>query len=124
MIAGGTGITPMWQVAYHILSNPKDQTKVSLIFGNLSENDILIKEELDDLAKQYPEDFHVYYVVNEAGPGWTGGTGFISADTIKAHLPPPSEGTLTLRCGPPGMNKAMEAHLNGLGYTESMQYQF
>ncbi len=124
MIAGGTGITPMWQVAYHILSNPKDSTKVSLVFGNLSEDDILIKDELDSLKREYPEDFHVHYVIDKAGPGWTGGKGFITVDTIKAHLPTPAEDNLILRCGPPGMNKAMEGHLNGLGYAESMQYQF
>ena len=29
-----------------------------------------------------------------------------------------------LRCGPPPMNKAMAAHLNDLGYTAQMQFQF
>lgn len=29
-----------------------------------------------------------------------------------------------LRCGPPPMNKAMAAHLDALGYTSDMQFQF
>jgi cytochrome-b5 reductase len=29
-----------------------------------------------------------------------------------------------LRCGPPPMNKAMAAHLEELGYTKEMQFQF
>jgi NAD(P)H-flavin reductase len=29
-----------------------------------------------------------------------------------------------LRCGPPPMNKAMAAHLDDLGYTKEMQFQF
>lgn len=44
MIAGGTGITPMYQVAAAILKDPRDVTQLSLIFGNLSEEDILIKQ--------------------------------------------------------------------------------
>ena len=47
MVAGGTGITPMYQVMKAILENPEDKTKVSLIFGNITEDDILLKEDLD-----------------------------------------------------------------------------
>jgi NAD(P)H-flavin reductase len=33
----------MLQVAEHILDNPADTTKVSLLFANVSEGDILLK---------------------------------------------------------------------------------
>lgn len=59
MIAGGTGITPMYQVAHAILKDPRDRTDISLIFGNISEEDILIPEELDALAKAHPKRFKV-----------------------------------------------------------------
>jgi ferredoxin-NADP reductase len=52
-IAGGTGITPMLQVANEVLRNPDDKTEVSLIFGNVSEDDILLRKEIDKLAKQH-----------------------------------------------------------------------
>ena len=42
-MAGGSGVTPMLQVAGHILRNPEDKTKVSLIFCNQTEDDILLK---------------------------------------------------------------------------------
>ena len=44
MVAGGTGITPMLQVVDEVLANPADRTKVSLVFGNVSEADILLKQ--------------------------------------------------------------------------------
>lgn len=42
MIAGGTGITPMLQIVNAIMKNPDDATKVSLIFANKTEDDILV----------------------------------------------------------------------------------
>ncbi|RCH78097.1 NADH-cytochrome b5 reductase, partial [Rhizopus azygosporus] len=53
MIAGGTGITPMLQIIHAIVKNPADKTKVSLIFGNVSEEDILLRKELDEIAQKH-----------------------------------------------------------------------
>ncbi|KAH9620653.1 hypothetical protein KSS87_006374 [Heliosperma pusillum] len=65
MLAGGSGITPMYQVSRAILENPNDKTKVFLIYANVTSEDILLKEELDSLAKTYPDRFKVYYVLNQ-----------------------------------------------------------
>jgi cytochrome-b5 reductase len=62
MIAGGTGVTPMLQVARAILSNPADKTKVSLIFANVNAEDILLKDMLAEMTKN--PQFKVYYVLN------------------------------------------------------------
>lgn len=117
MIAGGTGITPMLQVIKAVLRNPLDTTKISLIFANLTEEDILLKKELDDLALQHPEQFRVHYAVDEAtSPAWTGSVGFVTPQVISEHLPKPAENVKVLICGPPPMNKAMAGHLDQLGY--------
>ncbi|GMP98172.1 hypothetical protein CsSME_00046151 [Camellia sinensis var. sinensis] len=65
MLAGGSGITPMFQVTRAILENPKDVTKVHLIYANVTFEDILLKEELDGLASNYPDRFKIYYVLNQ-----------------------------------------------------------
>ncbi|GAV69958.1 NAD_binding_1 domain-containing protein/FAD_binding_6 domain-containing protein [Cephalotus follicularis] len=124
MIAGGSGITPMFQVARAILENPKDRTKVHLIYANVAYEDILLKEELDSLAAKYPERFQVYYVLNQPPELWDGGVGFVSKEMIQAHCPAPAPDVKILRCGPPPMNKAMAAHIDALGYTSEMQFQF
>ncbi|KAJ8899043.1 hypothetical protein K2173_008873 [Erythroxylum novogranatense] len=125
MIAGGTGITPMFQVTRAILENPKDKTNIQLIYGNTTSDDILLKEELDNIARNFPSRFQVYYVLSKCPPeAWNGGVGYISKQTIQNHCPAPAPDIQILRCGPPGMNKAVAACLNALGYTSNMQFEF
>ncbi|XP_039123870.1 NADH-cytochrome b5 reductase-like protein [Dioscorea cayenensis subsp. rotundata] len=136
MIAGGTGITPMLQVIKSILKNPDDNTQVSLVYANVSPDDILLKAELDRLSSIYP-NLKVYYTVDNPSKNWRGGTGFVSKDMIAKGLPGPAEDTLILVCGPPGMMKHIsgdkakdrsQGELSGLlkqlGYTEEMVYKF
>ena len=52
-IAGGSGLTPMLQVAQEITRNPEDKTEVTLVYANVSEDDILLKRELDDMARKH-----------------------------------------------------------------------
>ena len=99
MIAGGTGITPMLQITRTALRDSSDKTKFSLIYANVNEEDILLKQELDELAAKYPNRFTVYYVLNNPPAGWTGGVGFVSKDQIAAHMPPTSEDIKVLLCG-------------------------
>lgn len=124
MLAGGSGITPMFQVTRAILENPNDNTKVHLIYANVTYDDILLKEEMDSLAESYPDRFKIFYVLNQPPEVWDGGVGFVSKEMIQAHCPAPAADIQILRCGPPPMNKAMAAHLGDLGYTKEMQFQF
>ncbi len=50
---------------------------MSLIFANVSEEDIILKGHIDQLAKQHPGRFSVHYVVDKVKPGakWAGGVG-------------------------------------------------
>ncbi len=40
MIAGGTGLTPMYQIVKSSLKDPNDRTKLCLIYANIEEDDI------------------------------------------------------------------------------------
>ena len=85
MIAGGTGITPMYQVIREVLGNEEDKTRLTLIYANRSEKDILLKAELDQLQAWYPRRFQVHYVVEHAEDEATfdGFTGFVTTDVAK-----------------------------------------
>ncbi|KAF9985507.1 NADH-cytochrome b5 reductase [Modicella reniformis] len=115
MIAGGTGLTPMLQIIRAIVKNPEDKTRVNLIFANVTEQDILLKEELDLLSQQHPQ-FKVYYVLNSPPEGWKGGVGFVNLDMIKEHMPKPAGDIKVLLCGPPPMISAMSKLTQDLGY--------
>ena len=115
LIAGGSGITPMLQVAQRVLANPDDQTNVSLIFANVSEDDILLREKIEDLRKEHPKQLRVLYVLDEPPDVWRGGSGYVSKGMLRTYMPDPLLGNLckVLICGPPGMVKHVAGELPG-----------
>jgi cytochrome-b5 reductase len=125
MVAGGTGITPMLQVAKALLKDPRaSATKISLLFANVTEADILCRAELDALAAAHPGRFAVTYTLDEPGPGWSGAAGRVSKDMLAAALPPPGPGVLIARCGPGPMVKAVAGILDELGYDPAACFEF
>lgn len=103
MIAGGTGLAPMYQLILESLNTAGDDTKITLLYANKSGADILLKERLDKLAAQHPSRFNVVYSLDTPPPGWKGEKGFVTADMVKEHMPAPVDGTRIFVCGPPPM---------------------
>jgi len=101
MVAGGTGITPMLQVIRAILKNPRDKTKIWLIFANKTEDDILLRDELEGIAKAQPDRFKLWLTLDNPPAGWAQGKGFISEEMCRDHLPPQGPSTMVFNCGPP-----------------------
>ncbi|TYH05181.1 hypothetical protein ES288_A08G063000v1 [Gossypium darwinii] len=106
MFAGGTGITPIYQVIQAILKDPKDETEMYMVYANRTEDNILLKDELDDWAKKHDQlkVWYVKYLVQESiREGGQYSTGFISDSVLRDHIPEGSSNTLALACGPPQM---------------------
>lgn len=116
MIAGGTGLTPCLQIIRAALKNPQDTTQIDFIYANVKVNDILLKDELDELAEKHKDRFRIHYFLNEAPDNWQGGTGFVTKDAINEKLPKPADDIKILMCGPPPMINAMKKSLDELGY--------
>jgi len=51
MIAGGTGITPMYQIIKSSMKDASDNTKMALIYANVEENDICVYLYCSTLSK-------------------------------------------------------------------------
>lgn len=120
MIAGGTGITPMLQLIRAIQKDPADTTELFLIFANQTEEDILLRAELEACVS---DRFHLYFTVDRPPEKWAYGTGFINAEMCKSHLPPPGEDSMIFCCGPPPMIKfACEPAFRELGFEESQWF--
>lgn len=125
MIAGGTGITPMLQIITAILKDPQDDTHMSLLFANQTEEDILLRKELEEIKETYPTRFSIWYTVDRPPKNWKFSEGFISDTMIKEHLPGPGEDTAILMCGPPPMiNFACTPNLDKLGYPTHLRFVF
>ena len=116
MIAGGTGITPMYQLIRAICEDEYDTTEVSLILANRSEDDILLRKELETFARRYPKNFKLWYMLDSPPENWTYGSGFVTADVMKEKLPAPAPDTKIMLCGPPGMVNASKKALATLGF--------
>lgn len=124
MIAGGTGITPMYQVIRHILEDPADKTSVGLIYANDNEDDILLRKELEALAAEHPDRFKIWYTLANPPSKWAYDTGFVTPDMIAKHCPKPGPRTKIMMCGPPPMTAAMRGHCEKMGFSDEMMSRF
>lgn len=96
--------------------------QVSLVYANVSPDDILLKQKLDILATSHPNFkvsiFHsrsnsyqywkygmlnvlgiilqVFYTVDNPSKDWRGGVGYVSKDVVSKGLPGPGDDSLIL----------------------------
>ena len=61
LIAGGTGIAPLYQLLMILLKDCTSSNKIHVLSINRKEEDILLKKELDDLVSKYPDKLIVTY---------------------------------------------------------------
>lgn len=125
MIAGGSGITPMLQLVNEVLKRSGDNTQLAMLYANQSEQDILLRDDLDVLAAKHQEQFKVWYTVDRASESWKFSVGFVNDEMIKGNLFPPSPDTITVMCGPPPMiNFACLPSLEKLNYDKELNFAY
>lgn len=109
MLAGGVGLTPMLQMVREIVTNPYDDTTVSMLYCNKTPEDICLKEELDRLAEEHPEKFRITYCITrpQKADSWKGPMGHPSTGMLQSVLPPPGKDTAIYVSGPDGFVNSM-----------------
>lgn len=126
MFAGGTGITPLYQVIKSVLKNANDRTDMRLLYANQTPDDILLKEELDELAANH-SNFSVSYTVDRIPQEleWNHFRGHMNYEMIKSCMFPADDSTMCLMCGPPPMLKfAIIPSLDKLGFKNNQMIEF
>jgi len=105
LIAGGTGIAPLYQIIKMLIANIDDTaTSIHLLSINRFEQDILMKKELEQLVKQYPNRISVTYsLTGEKKTSFEYGRG--DTNLALKSLPSPKDGdgsTMIFICGKDG----------------------
>mmetsp|Transcript_20965 Transcript_20965/g.30209 ORF Transcript_20965/g.30209 Transcript_20965/m.30209 type:complete len:879 (+) Transcript_20965:117-2753(+) len=126
MIAGGTGITPVMQIAAEVLRNTDDTTQMSLIFACREENDLLMRSTLDEWAIKFPNKFKVHYILSDAwSKDWQYSTGFVDKALFEEYLYSPGDDVYNLMCGPPVMlDRGCTPNLKTIGHKKSRIFSF
>ena len=101
-LAGGSGITPFLSMAYAIRDGIED-FNLTILFGSRSENAILFRDELTEIAAACPKVKVVHILSDEEKDGYE--HGFITAELIKKYAP---EQYSIFICGPEAMYRFVE----------------
>lgn len=112
LLGGGIGITPFRSICRYC-TDKRLNTKITLLYGNRTENDIVFRKEFEAMQKDN-ENFKVVFTLNESNSGWKGSTGTINAEMVKKEIPDYKE-TVFYTCGPPPMVDAIEKLIEQLG---------
>ncbi len=92
-LAGGVGITPFASMAKEIHNGTLD-FDLTILYGSVSSDDIILKDELEALAG---EKVHIVNVLSGDEPDWKGEKGFLTAELIRKYSAPD---TTYFICGP------------------------
>ena len=131
LLGGGTGVAPMLQLIVAVLADEKDETELSFIYANKTEDDVLLKYTLDRLEREHKGRFKVHYMISKetwaadrkTGPEWSSDRvtyGRISLPIIQQHgFPSNGSSHIAVMCGPPAFEEdTCIPALKALGYPE------
>ena len=121
----------MYAVAKAILADPSDPTQMALMLCNQTDDDILMRTEMDALEAAHPTRFKVHYIIEKCADeeAWAKhprqSLGRIGLETMQSFLPPAAEDTLAFMCGPPPMlNYGCIPNLKAMGFSEQNYFSF
>ncbi|KUL85032.1 hypothetical protein ZTR_07755 [Talaromyces verruculosus] len=129
LIAGGAGITPLYQLIQGVLDNPDDRTKMTLVFGVNTERDLLLREEFESYERKFPDRFKIVYTVSQPEDGSFVRKGHVTKELLEEVLPARTDKVFV--CGPPAMENALTGKGRGgsgilgeLGYRKDQIFKF
>lgn len=124
LVLGGSGITPGYQLIARILGSgkngePRDPTQLRVVDANKTEDDILLRRELDQISKDHPDQFQITHILSNPSDEWEGERGHVNRELLQKSVFGPGQENVALLCGPPAMiQKAVLPALKEMGYRE------
>jgi predicted ferric reductase len=113
MVAGGVGVTPMLSMLRYMVDKDAGR-KVTLIWSNRAEVDILCRQELEEIETNL-SDFTIHHILSEQ-KDFKGRTGRVTAEMLKELLEGCSRKAALFVCGPPPMMDAVCRDLTRIGF--------
>ena len=114
LFAAGSGITPMMSIAKSVLKMEQN-SRITIIYGNRSEESIIFKHKLEALETQYGKRLSVHHILSRPSDLWVGQKGRISqglAIRLMKEVDTDFAKDNFYLCGPTGM---MDDVMAGLG---------
>ena len=106
-LAGGSGITPFHSMAKEIAYGKMKGVKLTILYGSVKANDIVLKDELAKIEADCP-DVKVIHVLSDE-PDWPGEKGFITKEIIEKYSTPDCT---YMFCGPLAMFRFVNPEAN------------
>ncbi len=106
-LAGGVGITPFASMAKEIAHGTLD-ADITILYGSVSSDDIVLKEELDRIQS---DRVQIVHVLSGDEPDWKGERGFLSAELIRKYS---REDSSYFICGPQVMYRFLRGEIEKL----------
>ena len=113
LIAGGVGIAPLLGILRQ-LHLEKDSRPTTLVYGNRVEEQIVYREELEQLARDHGTQ--IIHALYEPTDDWKGHVGMIDDELIRQTFASPKmKNWLYVICGPSAMMESVEDTFIDLG---------
>lgn len=116
LLAGGVGATPIMSML-RTLADRGDQTPLIFFYGSPSWDEIIYREELEQLKKRL--NLKLVHVLEHPHKDWTGEKGYISAALLEYYLPEDRARWQYFMCGPLPMIQNVEPALIKVGVPPS-----
>ncbi|MCS7385640.1 MAG: FAD/NAD(P)-binding protein [archaeon GB-1867-005] len=116
LVGGGTGLSPLRPLIWHLCSNRSKFERVVLLYGARSPKDLLFRREYGEWDKS----IEIHLTVDFADEAWGGSVGVVTdlIDIVKI----PVKNAIAIVCGPPIMMKFTALKLMKLGFKKHQIY--
>lgn len=139
VIAGGSGITPIYALIKSVVIDENDSTAITLLYAESDQDSTMLLAELNDLARRFPKKLSVHYfwstvVANDKGPDHQARAmtemndqgcqqkgsvnvhqGRLTTENLQQLLPPVEAASKYLVCGSDGFASHMVRGLTMMG---------